>query len=182
MGDSLAAAPLRAAAPAAVPSARPTAAKAEDAPLSPTLTDTAASFTTTTSTSSDDAEAGAEALTCFVCTEATPPLYRVCRCSTAVHKKCLEEMIRKVPAHQQRCAICTEPYEASIVAVGLLSGGVTVASGPARNACAVPASNPRRLTRPRAPWATPALRSAELPHEARPCRPQGSWRLSTPAC
>ena len=50
---------------------------------------------------------------CFVCLDSAPPLFQVCRCKTArVHAHCLDELIRRVPAHEDEyCPICLEAYD-----------------------------------------------------------------------
>ena len=50
-------------------------------------------------------------VTCFVCAEDAPPLYRVCRCSTWVHGACFQRMIVTVPAHAHACAVCGHVYQ-----------------------------------------------------------------------
>ena len=54
---------------------------------------------------------------CFVCLDGAPPLFQVCRCKTArVHAHCLDELIRRVPAHEDEyCPICLEAYDLSSI-------------------------------------------------------------------
>lgn len=47
---------------------------------------------------------------CYVCSDERPPLYRVCACDMLVHEACLRDVVSRVPAHADRCAVCTVPY------------------------------------------------------------------------
>ena len=48
---------------------------------------------------------------CFVCSESTPPLYKVCDCNTIIHQKCFEKLVTTVTSHQNECAICKKQYD-----------------------------------------------------------------------
>ena len=47
--------------------------------------------------------------TCFLCCDATPPLYKVCACAVVVHETCFQNLL-SVPAHESHCAVCRRPY------------------------------------------------------------------------
>lgn len=47
---------------------------------------------------------------CYVCTEPTPPLYKICKCNALLHKECFQELVNKVPSHATHCAVCKHPY------------------------------------------------------------------------
>lgn len=51
-----------------------------------------------------------ETKTCFVCLDATPPLHQACACNMHVHAACLQETVRRVPAHRTRCPVCMRAY------------------------------------------------------------------------
>ena len=51
---------------------------------------------------------------CFLCADSREPLYRVCKCSTVVHETCMNELINRVPSHQEKCPVCTESYRIAI--------------------------------------------------------------------
>lgn len=47
---------------------------------------------------------------CFVCLEASRPLFQPCQCRHHVHAHCFVECIQRVPAHAERCPVCRQAY------------------------------------------------------------------------
>ena len=74
---------------------------------------------------------------CFICTESTPPLYRVCACESVVHEQCYRRLLT-VRAHETQCAVCTQPYDlrtrfawkvrCNLQIAGVLLSGLGIAS------------------------------------------------------
>lgn len=50
---------------------------------------------------------------CFVCGSDEHPLYRVCRCNTAIHRDCFQRLVT-VPSHESNCPVCKAPYHISV--------------------------------------------------------------------
>ena len=48
---------------------------------------------------------------CIICCSSAPPLFKVCKCNTVIHKTCLTRMINEVESHKTECAICKTPYD-----------------------------------------------------------------------
>ena len=51
-----------------------------------------------------------EEVTCLVCADPAPPLYRVCNCNTLLHEKCFEGVVASVPSHASGCPVCLRQY------------------------------------------------------------------------
>jgi len=56
-------------------------------------------------------------LECFICMETDNQLYKVCRCHTVVHARCLHHVINNTPSHSTNCPICRQVYDISTTEV-----------------------------------------------------------------
>ena len=51
-------------------------------------------------------------MSCFVCEiDDGRILYKVCNCSTFAHRDCMEDVIRRVRAHNTQCPVCCTKYD-----------------------------------------------------------------------
>ena len=52
---------------------------------------------------------------CFICMETDDQLYKVCRCDTVVHSRCLTRLVNNTPSHSTNCPVCLYTYDISII-------------------------------------------------------------------
>ena len=52
---------------------------------------------------------------CYICSDDTPPLYRVCACNRLVHKECFTRLVETVPSHRTHCPVCRSSNPGEVV-------------------------------------------------------------------
>ena len=52
---------------------------------------------------------------CYICSDDTPPLYRMCACDRLVHEACFTRLVQTVPSHRTHCPVCRSPNPGEVV-------------------------------------------------------------------